>query len=323
MEDEICWNPTPGPITFEFDDPPPTNKVVWPPQIRALGVVMTNYCPIACRHCYNESSPKKAVKLQLDRLRDFVELLSTNGHPLQAIGLSGGEAVHHPEFSAAARHFSSKQLRVSCYTSGFGLDQTALRSMAQAGVSEIVFSSDSYHEVFLTQEKLLCLVREASKIFERTTVKITVSTQQEGWRRARSLKERLPSNVALVVQPVLHIGRAVNNTGLAEKPWTFDSAPAKNCAKEFGALGINYDGKVYACCCVGSFTPGLEVGNIANISTYEEFCSHYLQNQTLRTIFATGWESGRQHKCEHCHAQMSRSCGIPKARLHPLLQVSN
>lgn len=310
----VIWNGTPGPITFHFGpEADETADKCWPPRIDALGIVLTNYCPLACRHCYNNSSPRGEDMLAADDIKAFVTFLLADGHALRAVGLSGGEAHYHPEFFEIAEFLANLGLYVSCNTGGHGLSAERLKEMQRHGVKEAVFSSDSYHEKFVSGHNLFDLIEESAKLFEQTTVKIAVESRSEGERRLERLDSILDKKVDIVIQPVLKIGRASSNRFRDVKSWSpSTSAAPSNCAEEFRALGINYDGRVYACCSVGSFTPGLELYSIRDHASYRAIRQQYEMRKDLKRIHAAGWgrcvlEETGMHKCEMCHSQLKGS----------------
>lgn len=308
----VVWNVTPGPITFDFGDELKTEiDQSWPPRIRALGVVLTNYCPLACKHCYNDSSPKGEEMLALGDLKNFVEFLLAEGHPLSAVGLSGGEALYHPEFFEIAEYMADMGLYVSCNTGGHGLSDQKLSEMKEGGVHEVVFSSDWYHERFVSQHSLFDLINKSAELFKRATVKIAVENKEEGLARVEKLDSMLDRKVDIVVQPVLKIGRASSRHFAHVRNWSaLDDSDASNCSREFEILGINYDGRVYACCSVGSFTKGLEIGNIKDQGDYHNIPVRYRKNAQLKRLHCDGWDSSQLkaqglHKCEMCNSKMN------------------
>lgn len=309
---KVLWVDTPGPITFHFDDskgelgtkqPESEN---WSPKARALGVVLTNYCPISCRHCYNNSSPKGTEMVSARDLENFTEFLLSEGHPLAAVGLSGGEAMFHPKFFDIAGYFAAKGLCVSSNTSGAGLEISTLHKMQECGVDAIVFSSDSLHERHVRTNELLKLIIAATDILNTVVVKVSVASKSEGEGQVEKLCSILPEDVSIDVQPIIRIGRAAKSMPVSESDWTTGSHE-NNCAEELQALGVNFDGKVYACCSVGSFTKGLEIANISDPSTYEKIPKWYDENEALRTVCPSGFDAGSsngRHKCEVCHENM-------------------
>ena len=302
---KITWCGTPGPLTFEFGEEFEENETPWLPLVRALGIVLTNYCPLACAHCYNKSGPKGGEYLKLTDLQTFSEFLVSQDHPLKAVGLSGGEAVYHPEFLAIASYFSGQNMRVSCNTGGHGVTGKLLHDMKDAGIDEVVFSSDPYHEQQVGQSYLFPLVATASELLQ-TVVKISVADLAEGKRRVTKLNQILPESVRVVVQPVLRIGRAAQSGAqkkLFRDVWYPDSYRS-DCAHEMGALGINYDGRVYACCSVGSFTPGLEVASVTEPDSFIHMSQRYTSN--AKAAFLGNHDTSCDHKCESCHVRMQK-----------------
>ena len=86
-------------------------------------------CNIRCRYCYNARST--SIKPLADILRELDTL--TQVRNLQAVSISGGEPLLHPELPAIIRAIRAKGLRCLLLTNGLLLDEAMAQILATAG----------------------------------------------------------------------------------------------------------------------------------------------------------------------------------------------
>lgn len=86
-------------------------------------------CNIRCRYCYNARS--SFIKPLADILHELEELVRLRN--LQAVSISGGEPLMHPELPAIIRAVRAKGLRCLLLTNGLLLDEAMAKTLAAAG----------------------------------------------------------------------------------------------------------------------------------------------------------------------------------------------
>src|SRR5690349_16685258 len=89
-----------------------------------IGFVYTRTCPLSCRHCITESSPRARGKMGLEQARRYLKALPGS---TEEIAFTGGEPLlFHHEIAALAREATALGLRAAVVTGcGWAGDQQA------------------------------------------------------------------------------------------------------------------------------------------------------------------------------------------------------
>nr|WP_281406139.1 radical SAM protein [Mesorhizobium sp. B1-1-7] len=235
-----------------------------------LGIYLTNRCNMRCAHCCVNSGPQERSRVDLATLLpQFADL--ANAGAIMAIHVSGGEPFLFPDdIRAIAAIGNLARIPVAVNTNGFWGRQVSkaellLRSMP--GVTQLIFSADTFHEKFLDTRHLRTGIAVALSLGIR--IKVTVCT--EAGLRTEYVKELensfgtdLLSQMEFVVVPVEPGGRA---SALKEAYWRPDlrELPPGRC-DVINRPVVMENGDVLACAntVTASRTDGnyLKIGNI-------------------------------------------------------------
>lgn len=205
----------------------------------------TRTCPLACRHCFTESSPQARGKMDFEQARRYVESLP--GHTSSTCFTGGEPLLYHGEIVELTRLAKAQGLKVSVVTgAGWVKDEVTttekVGELVEAGLEEMLVSWDAYHEEFQPREKAVMLARLAAEAGIEVSVRtiLTAEGQADGYHTAF-----LGLPVELEIGRVIRVGEAVS---LAEEDYAWDETlPKGSCPLVFRPL-IDHDGTVYACC---------------------------------------------------------------------------
>ena len=229
-----------------------------------LGLLITNKCNFACRHCCNESGPANANTVRIEDVARIIDG-ARDVPSIREVGLSGGEPfLYLPIVREIVRHAAALGLSASVTTNGFwGRSPAAPKLLADLrsdGLTALHISTSEFHEEFRKRDVVVTAVRLALDAGLRVTVNI-VATPGCPPAAVREALGELAEQVDFVVMPLLPSGRAARDATPAEFA-TGSPLPVGNCREHFRKLAVDLEGDVYPCCSPGGFTPPLKVGNV-------------------------------------------------------------
>lgn len=100
-----------------------------------MNIELTDYCPMKCKQCY-----KKQKYTNLDWLK-FVELVNEAKEiGVKKILLSGGEPLCYPYLFEAISLIHEKHIFVCISSSGFGIDEIAVKKLKKSNIDIIYLS---------------------------------------------------------------------------------------------------------------------------------------------------------------------------------------
>jgi hypothetical protein len=129
--------------------------------ITAAGLLATDWCPAACRHCYVSAGPERASWMSVEDAAGHLAALARLGVPAEGIHVGGGEPFGDFErLLAIVRAARGAGLAGIGYveTSAFwatdaGTVRRRLAALAEAGMMHISISADPYHQEFVPPER--------------------------------------------------------------------------------------------------------------------------------------------------------------------------
>lgn len=119
-----------------------------------LVLSVTARCPAACNWCGAESGPRETARLSREEMLEFIDLVHGFGL-LELVVFTGGEPLLlGDDLLAAIAHCKAKGLwtRVvsnAYWASGPRRAAEVVSSLMDAGLSEINFSCDDFHQAFI------------------------------------------------------------------------------------------------------------------------------------------------------------------------------
>lgn len=219
---------------------------------RVLSLYITNKCNILCGHCGVESGPQESTLLTLEEVLVHISALSSSGI-VEAIHVSGGEPfLYQDEMRRIARCGLTAGVQVAVNTNGFWGRHSARAGVmldSMAGLSQIILSTDAYHEPFLSLE----IVRNAAQVALSRDLLVDIYVCTPAGRRTEfvdrlelCLGEELLAQVPVVVTTLETGGRA---DFIPEAHWrqTSEGLPSGRCDLVNRPV-ILEDGDVLACC---------------------------------------------------------------------------
>jgi organic radical activating enzyme len=234
----------------------------------SIAFELTDRCPIRCRSCLRECSPKKHSVMHFDRIRSVLENLGTKGS-FREVGFSGGECFMLPEFLLELCTFINKDLSlpVVMSTNAFWAkdketaDQVIL-PLAKNGLKNLMVSIDDFHLEYINIDNIRNCVIAAIKNNIQVTLQVVLSKSS---RKTEDLKKELDLNineamVTWVETPCDPIGRApleIPQDEFIRKGYT-----ERSFCSILKLLSVRLDGSVVPCCGSGAEALGLVIGNI-------------------------------------------------------------
>lgn len=212
---------------------------------KTVALSYTRTCPLECRHCITESSPRAKARMRPEQARRYLEALP--GFTRSACFTGGEPLLFHDEIVELTGLAKSLGLQVSLVTgAGWVVDEATarrkVRELAEAGLDDLLISWDSYHEEFLARDKAVSLARLALAEGLGVGVRavLPAGAEADGYRRAFA---ELP--VELEVGRVLRLGHAES---LPEETFSWCEAPPRGVCGLVLRPVVEPDGTVYACC---------------------------------------------------------------------------
>lgn len=230
-----------------------------------LGLIITHKCNLKCRHCCNDSHPRRTGVVPFEDLARLIE--EASGLPgIREVGISGGEPfLLIPLVRRLVQLAGSRGLSSSITTNGFWAKAPAraratLADLRGCGLRSVCISTSPFHQEFLDLDDLKAAARIALEVGLSVTVNF-VSTTSAPIGEFREALGELAGRVEVVHMPFIPAGRGATEVGPDELDRR-SPAPSGNCRRHFEKLAIDPDGDVYPCCSPGGFTGPLRLGNV-------------------------------------------------------------
>jgi hypothetical protein len=214
-------------------------------QYTTVGLLYTRTCPLACRHCIIESSPKAEGKMRQDTAAEYLRTITAYS---KEVCFTGGEPLlYYTEVVELIRFAVSLGLETSV-VSGAGwvrVDKTEIarervRGLKEAGLKKLCISWDQYHEEFSPRAQAELLASLAQEFEIEVVVRGVVPANR---RDARP--KTVFGGVAAEFQSLIQLGTA--RTLPEEQFLKLDEPPRGACSTVL-TPSIEPDGNVYACC---------------------------------------------------------------------------
>ncbi len=119
----------------------------------------TYKCPIKCKFCGAECGPEQTDRLSLSEMTELIDTVYSYGK-LELVVFTGGEPfLLGRDLKAAVQYCSDKGVSTRIVTNAYwarDLDKAlrSIRSLKEAGLTEINLSCDDYHQEFIPLERI-------------------------------------------------------------------------------------------------------------------------------------------------------------------------
>jgi len=130
--------------------------------LTAAGLLVTDWCPARCRHCYVGAGPERSAWMPVATASAHLSALARLGVPAEGIHLGGGEPFGDVDrLLAIVRAAADAGLDGIGYveTCGFwatseALVRDRLAALAEAGMRQLAISADPYHQEFVPPDRV-------------------------------------------------------------------------------------------------------------------------------------------------------------------------
>ncbi len=216
-------------------------------QYEVFGLLYTRTCPLSCRHCIIESSPKAEGKMTPEQASAYIKVIPRYSEQLCFTG--GEPLLYYNEIVPLIREAKQIGLLVSLVTGAGWVSQKKpeiarerVRVLKDAGLDTLLISWDDYHEEWSAPENvelLLSLCKEYG-----------LPAYVRGVMAAFGPNPRIEEKLVQIDVPYQKIGvvRLGHAATLPTNHFTFSEMPGPGgCGTIFQPV-IEPDGYVYACC---------------------------------------------------------------------------
>jgi organic radical activating enzyme len=141
-----------------------------PLKIQNLDILLTFKCPAECKHCSYKAGPENTGSMELEDVGRYLTTLK-NTHPLHSITVHGGEPFLYFKH---LKHIvkTSKDLEIarrgvitnSYWAKTKGIAGKKLQELKKAGLTQITFSADVFHQEFIPLENVKNAIISATNI---------------------------------------------------------------------------------------------------------------------------------------------------------------
>jgi hypothetical protein len=233
-------------------------------KMSSFAIHLTYTCPLTCKHCCFQCSPKVKDRLSEADVHNIID--SLHGKGLRLLAFTGGEPFLFgkslPEFVS---HGKSSAETVRIVTSAYWATSEAnalrrLEPLRAAGLDELSISWDDYHEEFVSFDNVKHAFWQAKKLGIAPAICI-VQSPKSRWT-AELVRERLDG---VVGEGDIVVESPLNYTGRAEEELVGSGVKESHflgpCPYVMTGPTVSAKGKVLACCGVIPETDDLVIGS--------------------------------------------------------------
>lgn len=283
-----------------------------PPLFR-VGLLLTERCDAACRHCWFSSSPDREDSMTIEQAKRYVDEAAANG--ASWVSFTGGEPfLVYGLLRRLTAHASSMELLSEAVTNcnwattrkrAFEL----LSPLKDAGLDTLNMSVDDFHQECIPLERvrncyeaakwlglkpvLMIAVKKGSSI---TADRIGEILEDPGIQVLGG--ERVPNPSALAMEThFTPVGRGEKTSRHELRPAHVESEP---CRQLLTDIGVRPNGDVMPCCGPLGARGDAVIGNLEEESLREMLENAWL-NPRLRMIYETGGHQPDGSYVSRCH----------------------
>ena len=284
--------------------------------IYRVGLILTEQCNIACRHCWFASQPDKTARMSLDEALGYVAQAGEIP-TLKWLSISGGEPFLFPEMLSQIISFASKiGLHTECVTNCFWAksEEDAFKTLQvfkDAGLEVINLSADDFHQEHLPfayvhncyrasrrlglKPVIMCTAGRSSRL---TLDRVVGFLGDEGIRILGSgVPEARPVTALAIQSGFLPLGRAAS---IPKDELLIGENPLEGpCRTVLRDVSISPSGTVFPCCSAGGLVKGVEIGN-ARQAKLGDIVDRARSNIIFKTLMTEGPEGLRRRYAVPC-----------------------
>jgi hypothetical protein len=295
-----------------------------------VGLLLTERCNIACRHCWFNSGPDREEEMTLEEARGYIDQ-ACEMPSVEWISFTGGEPFLLPETLLELVGYASESgLRTECVTNCFWArsEEEAgehLGKLVEAGLDAINISCDDFHQRHIPFERVRSCYQAARSLGLK--IVIMCSPSRSSVLRIRGIAEMLggegihvlgdgepggPVSALAVETGFVPVGRAAS---IPRDEWLIGESPVGGpCRTVLRDIGIAPRGRVLPCCSAASLVEDLTLGNAreGGLADMIESASRRPVFRVLSTIGPAGIAEhlgitgeGYVSRCHLCHVVLT------------------
>jgi MoaA/NifB/PqqE/SkfB family radical SAM enzyme len=259
-----------------------------PPLFR-VGLLLTERCDAACRHCWFNSHPDRNATMTHEQAKRYIDQAAANG--ARWVSFTGGEPFLVYDLLQA----------LTAYASGNGLYSEAvtncnwaiskekahqqLSTLKHAGLDTLNMSIDDFHQETIPLERVKNSLEAAKKLKLKPVLMITVKNKSDiTAHRIRNLledpdiqvlgAEKLPNPSALAMET--HFTPVGRGEKTPRKDMRYTKVESQPCRRTLTDIGVKPGGDVMPCCGPLAALNEAAIGN--------------LEKESLRDILENAWK---------------------------------
>ena len=233
--------------------------------LRAAGLLVTDWCPARCRHCYVSAGPERPDWMSVDAAAGHMAALARLGVPAEGVHLGGGEPFGDFDrllaIVAAGRKAGLAGIGYVETNAFWATTQDLVRrrlgALRQAGMMRVSISADPYHQEFVPPDRVRLLYRVAREVLGPGGVRARRWRWAQQPRDVAALAE--PERLALFAEflgryPERMTGRAARHLAPLAARTPLAGLSDDGCRKallESGHVHVDPQGWVYPGTCAG------------------------------------------------------------------------
>jgi hypothetical protein len=268
-----------------------------------VGLLLTERCNIACRHCWFCSGPEKTATMTLDEAEGYVEQASEIP-TVEWISFTGGEPFLLPDMLVELVGLASgRGLRTECVTNCFWAENeedasSRLSELVDAGLHAINISADDFHQEFIPFSHIGNCYRAAKSLGLKIVIMCT--TSRSSALKIGNIRERLGNGgiqiigssrpaggvTALAVESAfIPAGRGAS---IPRGEWLVgESSVTGPCGDVLRDIGVAPGGRVLPCCSAAGLVDYVGLGN-ANEGSLGELLEEAGDRRVFKVLFEEG-----------------------------------
>jgi len=254
--------------------------------ITAAGLLVTDFCPARCRHCYVSAGPGGRRWMTVEAAREHFAALARLGVPAEGIHIGGGEPFGRGTEEDFARLLAIVRAAREAGLAGVGYVETGgawvgeasgacfrkrkhgtrlegarvrerLRALAEAGMGELAISADPYHQEFIPPGRVRLLYEAALEALGPRGVRARRWKWLQSPEDVAAMSEEARENLFtehLRRYPERMTGRAAEGLSHLVPRAALEDIPADGCGEALLAsrhVHVDADGWVYPGTCAG------------------------------------------------------------------------
>lgn len=238
-----------------------------------LAFTLTKKCTAHCKICCFGCSPNCMERLDLKRVREYIDMASTIDY-IKTIAFTGGEPfLLYEDLIDLIQLASSSGKRVTTITNGYWANDyndvlNKLDLLKRKGLNHLSLSYDHYHEKFVKVENIRNILKASMQIGLPTSLAIVKLKDEKVSEIINDLDDCLyATNLEII--PCLPVGSAKANFISDKFEKIYNSNSRKLRCTYNGMLVILYNGSILPCCSQAVIETGLRIGDFNEISLQE------------------------------------------------------